>query len=162
MISLSGWRYEILVKTKKFCLYVKMCNRRKNPKKLIFSACGDFFKFESSPFLSKFYEIVVMNVNVKSLLLEQLPFDYQSFTAPRAFASAALISPRILKESWRAIIIVNVVRRSSVRSFVVRSSFVVRRWCNAFSLSPHDFSERLKIWNFDKNKKVLSRWVDVQ
>ena len=30
-----------------------------------------------------------------------------------------------------------------------------------FCLSPHDFSERLKIWNFDENKKVLSRWVDV-
>ena len=63
--------------------------------------------------------------------------------------------------------IVNVVRRSS---FVVRrSSFVVVRrrlsfvrWCNAFFLSPHDFSERLKIWNFGKDKKVSSRWVDVQ
>ena len=42
------------------------------------------------------------------------------------------------------------------------SSFVVRRRCNAFSGPPHDFSERLKIWNFGKNKKVSSRRGDVQ
>ena len=121
-----------------------------------------------------------------------------------------VISPRILKESWRAIIIVNVVRRSSF--VVVRRSFVdvtlfpcppmislngwryeileeqksfVSTWRCAtekknpkkshffglrsnfsrkflYSLSPHDFSKRLKIWNFDRNKKVSSWWVDVQ
>ena len=32
----------------------------------------------------------------------------------------------------------------------------------SYSLSPHDFSKRLKIRNFGKNKKVSSRWVDVQ
>ena len=31
-----------------------------------------------------------------------------------------------------------------------------------FPCPPHDFSERLKIWNFGKNKKVFSQWVDVQ
>ena len=31
-----------------------------------------------------------------------------------------------------------------------------------FCLSPHDFSKRLKIWNFGINKKVSSRWIDVQ
>ena len=30
MISLNGWRYEILVKTKKIRLDVKMCNREEN------------------------------------------------------------------------------------------------------------------------------------
>ena len=36
MISLNGWRYEILVKTKKFRLNVKMCNSKKNRKKSFF------------------------------------------------------------------------------------------------------------------------------
>ena len=32
----------------------------------------------------------------------------------------------------------------------------------AIAPPPHDFSERLKICNFDKNKKVAPRCVDVQ
>ena len=43
--------------------------------------------------------------------------------------------------------------------FVVVCLFVV---CRNAILSPHDFSERLKIWNFGNNKKVSSWWVDVQ
>ena len=45
MISLNGWRYEILVMTKKFRLDVEMCYRKKNPKKVIFSAPMPFFPF---------------------------------------------------------------------------------------------------------------------
>ena len=47
--------------------------------------------------------------------------------------------------------------------FVVRcrSLFVVR-CCRNATLSPHDFSERLKIWNFGNNKKVAPWCVDVQ
>ena len=60
-----------------------------------------------------------------------------------------IISPRILR------ILTGYYDRQCNSSFVVRSSFVRRRrWCNAFSLSPHDFSERLKIWNFDENKTL--------
>ena len=51
-------------------------------------------------------------------------------------------------ESWRGIMIVNLVVR--------------RCWCNAFFLSPHDFSERLKIWNFGNNKQVAPWCVEVQ
>ena len=50
--------------------------------------------------------------------------------------------------------------------FVVRCSLllivVVVRCCRNAILSPHDFSERLKIWNFGNNKKVASQWADVQ
>ena len=71
----------------------------------------------------------------------------------------SLISPRILR------ILTGYYGRPCSLSFVVvvvcRSSFVVVR-CNAFSLSPQDFSERLKIWNFGNNKKVTSRREDVQ
>ena len=35
------------------------------------------------------------------------------------------------------------------------------RCCNGI-LVPHDFSERLKICNFVNDKKVSSRWVDVE
>ena len=79
MISLNDWRYEILAITKKFCLYVMMCNRKKIQKKSFFLACGVIFSRKLT-----------------------------------------------------------------------------------FCLSPRDFSERLKIWKFDKNKKVSSRWVEVQ
>ena len=64
------------------------------------------------------------------------------------------LAPRILKESWWAIMIVRGVRSLFVVCFLV--------CCNAFSLSPHDFSERLKIYNFGNNKKVSSRREDVQ
>ena len=55
-------------------------------------------------------------------------------------------------ESWRGIMIVHVNRSSFVRSLVVRSFDVT-----LFLPPPYDFSERLKIWNFGKNKKVASR-----
>ena len=61
--NLNRWRYEILVKTKKFRLDEKMCNR-KNLKKIIFSPLR--------PFLEAFYN--------------------QICTPLRTFASAALIS----------------------------------------------------------------------
>ena len=60
------------------------------------------------------------------------------------------ISPRILKESWRAIMIV-----CGVCLFDCCLLFVTLFW------SPHDFSQRLKIWNFGKNKKVSTRNGDV-
>ena len=81
---------------------------------------------------------------------------------------ASYIGSRILKESWRGILIARGVRCSL---FVVRcllfvvcccSLFlfvVVVRCCRNAILSPHDFSEQLKIWNFGKNKKVSSQWV---
>ena len=43
MISLNGWRYEILIRTKKFRLDVEMCNRRKKiRKKSFFRPLGRF------------------------------------------------------------------------------------------------------------------------
>ena len=51
---------------------------------------------------------------------------------------------------------------SSFVSISFVSPRILIRWCNAFSLPPPDFSERLKIWNFGKDKKVSSRRGDVQ
>ena len=56
-------------------------------------------------------------------------------------------------------IFIMIISTRILKFVVFVCSFVVV--CNAFC-PPHDFSERLKIWNFGKNKKVLSWWVDVQ
>ena len=45
--------------------------------------------------------------------------------------------------------------------FLTCSDFFGRKF-TLFCPPTHDFSEWLKTWNFDKNSKVSSRWVDVQ
>ena len=123
MISLNGWRYVILIKTKKLRLDLT---------------------------ISKQVELYFWVYFIKCY-----KFDHHCKHIPALLA-------RGFWESWRGIMIVHVVRRRrrSSSSFVRRRSFVVD--VTLFPCPPHDFSERLKIWNFDKIKKVAPRCVDVQ